>query len=159
MVRELRAKCNSGLTVTSFDREGIIFNSDNRNYYFSNETAAFLLDSLKERDKGLSFSMLRSLLLGKYQIYDEKQLDNDLESFLQDLNQHGIVELHYINADNENIKLNNFHNESRGIYVKPIINGELRNMSIGSQVLQIITDVSTVSVASGLLQPVSTTKK
>lgn len=57
MSKELWVKCKSGLSITSFDGEGAVFDLDTRKYYVTNETAAFLLGLLKEKQEGLALSL------------------------------------------------------------------------------------------------------
>jgi hypothetical protein len=147
MSEELLVKCKSGLSVASFDGEGIVFDMETRKYYVTNETAAFLITFLKEEQEGLYLSSVKKSLLEEYQTNDEKVLDNDLELFLHNLEKYGLGSLESGNGDNGNITVRNSEVKPRRIYTKPAIEEELNPVISGRQVVDLLTDVSSASVA------------
>lgn len=155
MKKELWAKCRSGLSITSYDGEGAVFDLDTRKYYGTNETGAIVLGLLKEKQEGLALSLIKSLLLEEYQISEERELDDDLESFLHDFEQHGLGLLQLGKRGNGDIIVNNSGLNTRRNYMKPKIEEELQAMIVGRQVADLLTDISTTSVAQGVAQGVA----
>jgi len=152
MNKELWVKCKHGLITTSFDGEGTVFHLDTRKYYMTNETAAFLLELLKDKHEGLALSSIKNMLLEVYQINDEKRLDDGLVSFFHDLEQHGLGLLQFGNGGKGDISVRNSGVKTKRDYINPKIESELDTMLVGRQLVDLMTDISTASLAQGVAE-------
>ncbi|RJS75599.1 PqqD family protein [Methanophagales archaeon] len=125
MSEELWIKCESDLTTTFLDGEGLVFDIDTRKYYVINETAAFLLKLLEGKQEGLALSSIKSLLLEEYHINAESPEHQGLESFIHNLERYGLVSLQ-LGIENEgDIKAKKLDTRTKVDYIEPKIEEEM----------------------------------
>ena len=126
---ELQLNIKNDLIVTLLDEEGVVFEPSTRRSFLVNETAVFFLKVLQANHEGVILSSIKELLKEQYSVDDDKIIQ-DLDLFIDQLQQYDLVSFQLLAGKKNASEIRNPDNEVIAPYSKPVIEEEIRVLSV-----------------------------